>query len=153
MSPRTEWMLVIFGLVVFAQSGSALKCWVCASNASPLCGDPMNITEHQTTFHTKVCESGIYDASKPICRKIVKRENGDRVVIRQCSTPNVDEASITDGPCSSMAIAGTNVIESCHICSTDLCNSAPSASILHSLYIVALAFVGYHFFQTKYNVV
>ncbi|KZC08922.1 hypothetical protein WN55_00313 [Dufourea novaeangliae] len=134
-------------------TGSALRCWDCASNANALCGDPMNITEHQVTFHTKVCEAGLYDSSKPICRKTVRRENGERVVIRQCSTPNVDEADITDGPCSAMATGGRSVVESCHICSTDLCNSATSASIMQPLYIVALAFVGYHLFQSKYNVV
>lgn len=153
MSPKSEWMLLVFGLVLLAQSGSALRCWVCASNSNALCGDPMNITEHQATFQTKVCDGGIYDSSKPICRKIVKRENGDRVVIRQCSTPNVDEAHITDGPCSSMAISGPNVIESCHICSSDLCNSATSASIQHSLYIAAVALIGYNFFQSKYAAV
>lgn len=149
MSSRLEWMLVVFGLVLLAQSGSALRCWVCASNANPLCGDPMNITEHQSTFHTRTCDGGLYDSTKPICRKIVKRENGDRVVLRQCSTPNVDETQITDGPCSATMSSGPNV-ESCHICSTDLCNSATSASILHSVYIIALVFVGYNFFQSKY---
>ncbi|XP_031830792.1 uncharacterized protein LOC116426245 [Nomia melanderi] len=152
MSSRIECILVIFGLVLLAQSGSALRCWVCSSSSNALCGDPMNVTDHQATFHAKRCEESMpYDSSKPICRKIVKKENGERVVIRQCSTPNVDEADITDGPCSAMAISGPNVIESCHICSTDLCNSATSASILQSLYVIALAFVGYHFFQSKYN--
>ncbi|XP_076639581.1 UPAR/Ly6 domain-containing protein crok [Colletes latitarsis] len=152
MSSRFEWMLLALGLVVLARSGSALKCWDCASNMNALCGDPMNITEHQSTFHTKICESGYFETSKPICRKIVKRENGERVVIRQCSTPNVDEADITDGPCSAMAISGRSMIESCHICSTDLCNSATSASIVQSLYVAALAVVGFRFFQPKYNV-
>ncbi|XP_076662106.1 UPAR/Ly6 domain-containing protein crok [Halictus rubicundus] len=153
MSPRLEWTLVVFGLVLLAQSGSALRCWVCASNSNSLCGDPMNITEHQAMFHAKVCDNGPYDSSKTICRKIVKRENGDRVVIRQCSTPNVDEADITNGPCSAMAISGPSVIESCHICSTDLCNSATGVSIQRSLYIVALALIGYNFFQSKYTAV
>ncbi|CAD1472381.1 unnamed protein product, partial [Heterotrigona itama] len=85
-----------------------LRCWDCASNMNALCGDPLNITEHQTMFHTKICETGSYETSKHICRKIVKRVNGDRVVIRQCSTPNVDEVDIDDGPCSASAISGRN---------------------------------------------
>ena len=153
MSSRFDWMLVIVGLIVLARSGSALRCWDCASNMNTLCGDPMNVTEHQATFHTKTCEAGHYQTPTAICRKIVKRENGERVVIRQCSTPNVDEADIHDGPCSAMAISGRNVIESCHICSTDLCNSATSASVMQPLYIAALAVVSYRFYQTKYNVV
>ncbi|XP_053978209.1 uncharacterized protein LOC128876125 [Hylaeus volcanicus] len=149
MSSRLEWMLLALGLVLLARSGAALRCWDCASNTNALCGDPMNITEHQSTFRTKVCESGYYDTTKPICRKIVKRENGERVVIRQCSTPNVDEADIVNGPCSAMAISGRNMIESCHICSTDLCNSATSAPIMLPLYVVAMAAIGYRFFQSK----
>ncbi|XP_076169486.1 UPAR/Ly6 domain-containing protein crok [Ptiloglossa arizonensis] len=151
MSPRFVWMLLVLGLVVLARSGSALKCWDCASNFNALCGDPMNITEHHATFHTKVCESSFYETSKPICRKIVKRENSERVVIRQCSTPNVDETDIVDGPCSAMAMSGRSIIESCHICSTNLCNSATSASIMQSLYIVSLAVIGYRFLQSKHS--
>lgn len=68
-------------------AGSALKCWDCASNFNALCGDPMNITEHHATFHTKVCESSFYETSKPICRKIVKRgkriENFRLICIRK----------------------------------------------------------------------
>ncbi|XP_076247084.1 UPAR/Ly6 domain-containing protein crok [Calliopsis andreniformis] len=153
MSSRFEWMLMIFGLIVLAGSGSALRCWDCASNTNPLCGDPLNVTDHQTTFHTKICDANIYERVKPICRKIVKRENGERVVIRQCSTPNVDEADITDGPCSAMALSGRSVVESCHICSTDLCNSATSLSVVQPLYIAALALISYCFLQTKYNIV
>lgn len=147
---RITWMLVIFGLVVLAQSGLALRCWDCASNTNTLCGDPLNITDHQTLFHTKTCERS-YETSKHICRKTVRKENGEQVVIRQCSTPNVDEADIIDGPCSGSAISSRNVIESCHICSTDLCNFATSTSITQSLFIIALAIVSYRSLQSKYN--
>ncbi|CAK9810968.1 hypothetical protein ANTPLA_LOCUS6747 [Anthophora plagiata] len=153
MSSGLAWLLVVSGLIVFAQSGSALRCWDCASNKNALCGDPLNITEHQAIFHTKVCEAGTYETSKHICRKIVKRENAERVVIRQCSTPNVDEADIVDGPCSAMAVSGQNVIESCHICSTDLCNSATSVSVMQSLFVFALAIIGYCFFSSKHGIV
>ncbi|KAF3425071.1 hypothetical protein E2986_08132, partial [Frieseomelitta varia] len=129
----------------------ALRCWDCASNTNILCGDPLNITEHQTLFHSKICETGSYEPSKHICRKIVRRENGERVVIRQCSTPNVDEVDIVDGPCSGSVISGRNVIESCHICSTDLCNSATGTSITQSLFIIALGIVSYRSLQSKYN--
>ncbi|KOC65618.1 hypothetical protein WH47_01653, partial [Habropoda laboriosa] len=132
--------------------GSALQCWDCASNTNTLCGDPLNITQHQVTFHTKLCEAGSYETSKHICRKIVKRDNGERVVIRQCSTPNVDEADIVDGPCSATAMSGRSVIESCHICSTDLCNSATSVSVMQPLFVTALAIVGYCFLPSKHSV-
>lgn len=151
MGSRLTWTLVIFGLICVAQSGLALRCWDCASNMHSLCGDPLNITEHQAAFHTKYCEPGSYETSKQICRKIVKREHGERVVIRQCSTPNVDEADITDGPCSATAMSGRSIIESCHICSTDLCNSATSASIMQPLLIVSVAIVGYRFLPSKYK--
>ncbi|XP_034186240.1 UPAR/Ly6 domain-containing protein crok [Osmia lignaria lignaria] len=153
MSFRSAWALVIFSLVVLVRPGSALKCWDCASNMNALCADPMNVTEHQAMFHVKTCEAGFYETSKPICRKIVKRENGERVVIRQCSTPNVDEADIHDGPCSAMAISSRNVIESCHICSTDLCNSSTSASIMQPLFMLAMALIGYRYFQSKHGIV
>lgn len=153
MNSRSAWALVFFGLVVLARSGFALQCWDCASNMNALCNDPMNVTEHQAMFHAKTCETGPYESSKPICRKIVKRENGERVVIRQCSTPNVDEADIRDGPCSAMAISSRNVIESCHICSTDFCNSATNASIMKPLFVFAMAIIGYRYMQSKYNVV
>ncbi|KAK1132007.1 hypothetical protein K0M31_016149 [Melipona bicolor] len=70
---RITWMLVIFGLVVLAQSGLALRCWDCASNTNTLCGDPLNITDHQTLFHTKICETGPYETPKHICRKTVRK--------------------------------------------------------------------------------
>lgn len=70
-------------------------------------------------------------------------ENGERVVIRQCSTPNVDEADIVDGPCSATTTSGRSIIESCHICSTDLCNSAMGASITQPFFIATLALIGY----------
>ncbi|XP_017758444.1 PREDICTED: uncharacterized protein LOC108549537 [Eufriesea mexicana] len=153
MSSGLTFVLVICGLVVLAQSGLALRCWDCVSNTSNMCRDPLNITEHQKMFHTKTCEAVSYEMSKQICRKIVKRENGERVVIRQCSTPNVDEADIVDGPCSATTTAGQSIIESCHICSTDLCNSAMGASITQPLFIAALATIGYRSLQTKYNAV
>ncbi|XP_003692758.1 uncharacterized protein LOC100872601 [Apis florea] len=149
MSSTLGWVLIVAGLAASIQSGSALRCWDCASNANSLCGDPMNITDHHSTFHTKICESGTYETSKQICRKIVKRENGERVVIRQCSTPNVDEADIVDGPCSATAISTRNLIE-CHICSTDLCNSAMGVSVTQSLFMVTLAIIGYRYLQSKY---
>ncbi|KOX72519.1 hypothetical protein WN51_03113, partial [Melipona quadrifasciata] len=131
--------------------GLALRCWDCASNTNTLCGDPLNITDHQTLFYTKICDTELFETSKRICRKTVRKENGEQVVIRQCSTPNVDEADIVDGPCSGSAISGRNVIESCHICSTDLCNSATGTSITQSLFIIALAIVSYRSLQSKYN--
>lgn len=73
MSSVSSWILVVVGLIVSIQSGSALQCWDCASNTNPLCGDPMNVTDHHGIFHVKTCESGIYDTSRKICRKIVKR--------------------------------------------------------------------------------
>ncbi|XP_068967095.1 UPAR/Ly6 domain-containing protein crok-like [Bombus flavifrons] len=152
MSSRLTWMLVIFGLVVLSQSGLALRCWDCASNNNILCGDPLNITDHQAAFYTKLCETGSYEPVKHVCRKIVRRENNERVVIRQCSTLNVDEGDITDGPCSTTMTSGRNIIESCHICSTDLCNSATGASITQSLFVVALAIIGYRSLQSKYGI-
>ena len=76
-------------------------------------------------------------------------ENGERVVIRQCSTPNVDEADIVDGPCSATAISTRNLIE-CYICSTDLCNSAMGVSVTRSLFMVTLTIIGYCYVQSKY---
>ncbi|XP_076752656.1 UPAR/Ly6 domain-containing protein crok [Xylocopa sonorina] len=152
MSTRLAWVLAIFGLLVIARSGSALQCWDCASNTNPLCADPLNVTDHQIKFHTKICETRSYDTLKHICRKIVKRENGERVVIRQCSTPNVDEADIVDGPCSASAITSRNLIESCHICSTDLCNSAVSSAITQPLLIAALAIIGYRSLQSDHDI-
>ncbi|EFN89624.1 hypothetical protein EAI_09332 [Harpegnathos saltator] len=115
-----------------------------------MCDDPMNTTDHQTAFHVRTCEAGHYGSAKPICRKIVKREYGDRVVIRQCSTPYHDEVNIADGPCSTVSQPGHDVIESCHICSTDLCNSAISARTTRLLYAGTLTLFVYIFFQSKY---
>lgn len=151
MAFKAEWIFVVLALLALARSGSALRCWDCASNMNNMCGDPMNTTEHQATFHTKICESGPYESSKPICRKVVKKEYGERIVLRMCSTPNVDEVDIVDGACSSMGSMGRSVIESCHICSTDLCNSASGATATQLLYIGALALVGYRLFHSKYN--
>ncbi|XP_060819882.1 uncharacterized protein LOC132909221 [Bombus pascuorum] len=152
MSSRLTWMLVIFGLVVLSQSGLALRCWSCASDKNVLCGDPLNITDHQAAFYTKDCESESYEPIKHICRKFVKRENNERIIIRQCSTLNVDEEDITDGPCSTTMTSGRSIIESCHICSTDLCNSATGASITQSLLVVALAIIGYRSLHSKYGI-
>ncbi|KAG7205531.1 hypothetical protein KM043_007509 [Ampulex compressa] len=151
MAYRAEWILAILGLVLLARSGTALRCWDCASNLNSMCGDPMNVSDHQATFHTKICGAGPYETSKSICRKIVKRVNSQKVVIRQCSTPNIDEMDITDGECSPTATAGHGATESCHICSTDLCNSASDASAMHLLYVAALALAGYRFLSSKYG--
>ncbi|XP_031830784.2 UPAR/Ly6 domain-containing protein crok-like [Nomia melanderi] len=152
MSSRIEWMLVIFGLVLLAQSGSTLQCWNCSSDLEPLCGDLINITDYQRRFYATDCDEHIFDFIIPVCRKIVKTENGKRVVKRECWSVYKHQAHITDGPCNPLLkLDGISDNEYCFICSTDLCNSATSASILQSLYVVTLGFVGYHFFQSKYN--
>lgn len=147
-------VLMVFGVILLVTSGSALRCWVCSSNVNTMCDDPMNTTDHSAAFHIRTCEqypTG-YGTSKPICRKIIKRDYGERIVIRQCSTPNHDESNIVDGSCgTSMIQAGRDVIESCHICSTDLCNSATSASAMQLLYAGALCLV-YIFHSSKYCV-
>jgi len=76
-------------------------------------------------------------------------EHGDRVVIRQCSVPYHDEIDIVDGPCGS-SMTQQEHDESCHICSTDLCNSATTASTMQLLYAGALALLV--FYQFKYCV-
>lgn len=145
--------MLILGMTLFITSGSALRCWVCSSNVNNLCNDPMNTTDHQAAFHIRNCETDHYHSTKAICRKIVKQEYGQRVVIRQCSTPYHDEIDITDGLCGNSATqAGRDVIESCHICSTDLCNSATDASATRLLYIGALISFAYIFQQSKYGV-
>ncbi|KAH0945758.1 hypothetical protein HN011_004411 [Eciton burchellii] len=141
--------LLIFGLVLLATSGSALRCWVCSSNVNVVCNDPMNTTDHHAIFYVSTCDPGHYGGLKPICRKIVKREHGDRVVIRQCSVPYHDEIDIVDGPCGS-SMTQQEHDESCHICSTDLCNSATTASTMQLLYAGALALLV--FYQFKYCV-
>lgn len=149
-SERT--VTIIYGVILLAATGSALRCWDCSSNVNVMCADPMNTTDHQAAFHIKTCEAGHYGSSKPICRKIVKREFGERNVIRQCSTPYNDEINIVDGPCSSTMQSGHDVIESCHICSTDLCNSATTASTTRLLYTGTLTLLAYIFYQSKYSI-
>ncbi|EZA51647.1 hypothetical protein X777_08831 [Ooceraea biroi] len=116
-----------------------------------MCNDPMNTTDHQAVFHISTCDPGHYGSPKPICRKIVKREHGERVVIRQCSIPYHDEIDIVDGACGS-SMTGQGRDESCHICSTDLCNSATTASTMRLLYAGALTLFVYTFYQSKYCV-
>ncbi|KAL6439285.1 hypothetical protein ACFW04_003871 [Cataglyphis niger] len=143
--------ILILGMAFFVTSGSALRCWVCSSNVNVMCNDPMNTTDHQADI--KTCYTDHYSSSKAICRKIVKQDNGERIVIRQCSTPYHDEIDVVDGLCgNSMTQPGRGVIESCHICSTDLCNSATDASATRLLYIGALISFGYIFHQSKYGV-
>ncbi|XP_032662936.1 uncharacterized protein LOC116840392 [Odontomachus brunneus] len=143
---------IIVGVVLLVASGSALRCWDCSSNVNAMCADPMNTTDHQAAFHVRTCEPGHYGSAKPICRKIVKREYGDRIVIRQCSTPYNDEINIDDGPCSSTMQSGHGVIESCNICNTDLCNSATTASTTRLLYAGTLTLLACIFYQSKYSV-
>lgn len=143
--------LVVF-LAIFASSGYALRCWDCASNVNSMCNDPMNTTEHQALFHVKDCGRGSYANVRTLCRKMVTREDGERVVIRSCYSPNHDEMDTTDGPCSTQTMSGRSIIESCHICSTDLCNSANGLSTMRPLYLVGLGLAGYYFlFGSKYN--
>lgn len=143
--------IIILGLSLFVASGSALRCWVCSSNVNVMCNDPMNTTDHQAAFHIRTCDPGPYGSSKPICRKIVKREYGERIVIRQCSTPYHDEIDVIDGQCgNSMTQPGRDVIESCHICSSDLCNSATTISAMRLLYTTVIIFLAYTFHQSKY---
>ncbi|XP_035733069.1 uncharacterized protein LOC118446489 [Vespa mandarinia] len=151
MISNTFWMLLTVFLTIFANSGSALKCWECSSHMNAMCGDPMNTTEHQVMFHVKECGRGPYASSRPICRKMVKRDGGDHVVIRSCAIPNHDETDITDGPCSPLMTNGRDMVESCHICSTDLCNSASDLSTMQLLYIAGFILIGYLFFESNYN--
>lgn len=65
--------LLIFNNVFTYVIGLALRCWDCASNNNVLCADPLNITDHQAAFYTKLCETGSYEPVKHVCRKIVRR--------------------------------------------------------------------------------
>ncbi|KAK2587853.1 hypothetical protein KPH14_003950 [Odynerus spinipes] len=153
MAVNVFWMSLVV-LAIFVGSGSALRCWDCSSNVNALCNDPMNTTEHQAIFHVKDCRRGPYANVKTVCRKIVTREDGERVVIRSCSMPNHDEMETSDGPCSPQMMSGRSIVESCHICSTDLCNSASGLSTMRSLYFTGLALILYRFFfESKYEAV
>ncbi|XP_043501034.1 uncharacterized protein LOC122523392 [Polistes fuscatus] len=150
MISNTSWTLLPIFLIIFANSGSALKCWDCSSHTSAMCGDPMNSTDHQVMFHVKDCGRALYNNNRSICRKMVIRDGGERIVIRSCAVPNTDEMEITDGICGSLT-SNQGITESCHICSTDLCNSASGLSTTLSLYIAGFILVGYRFFQSKYD--
>ncbi|XP_066583117.1 UPAR/Ly6 domain-containing protein crok-like [Prorops nasuta] len=153
MATGAQCLLLIFALIVLVQSGSALRCWECQSNSNQLCGDLSNTTEHHRLFHDRLCEQGVtnfYQNHVQVCRKIVKKEYGQRIVIRSCSTLNPDEQGITDGVCGqSMLGSRSSTIESCHICSTDLCNSATSTSAMQLLYASTLLLAIYNFFSSK----
>lgn len=128
---RISWTIALLLLIALVQCASALKCWQCTSNLSPACGDPMNNTEHHGTFHIQDCDSTSqhpYSYGRHVCRKVVRRVHGQREIIRQCAEPTPEERDITDGPCSQMAQPSYVTVESCHICSTDFCNSATSIS-------------------------
>ncbi|XP_015178518.1 PREDICTED: uncharacterized protein LOC107067473 [Polistes dominula] len=154
MVSNTSWMILAIFLIIFANSGSALRCWDCSSHTSAMCGDPMNSTDHQVMFHVKECGRGMYNNNRPICRKTVLKDGGERIVIRSCAIPNIDENDITDGTCGSLAKNNQGITESCHICSTDLCNSASGLSTTLSLYIVGFIFIGYRFLiQSKIQLI
>jgi hypothetical protein len=144
-------LVILLCVTLFVTSGSALRCWVCSSNVNSMCADPMNTSDHHSTFHIHTCEPAGHYGSKSICRKIVKREFGERIVIRQCSTPYHDEVNTVDGPCSTNSQPGHDVIESCHICSTDLCNSATSLPTTRLLYVGTLTLFAYIFYLSKYG--
>ncbi|KAK0179089.1 hypothetical protein PV327_007912 [Microctonus hyperodae] len=144
----------IFAIVAFAfviQSGAALRCWTCTSDRSPECGDPMNITEHHKDFHTRDCEAAANPNSygyneKSICKKLVQRENGRLVVRRSCEIPGPEERDITNGPCASHDTTHSHVtVVSCHICNTNLCNSATSMSGSKLFFLSSIIFVASRF--------
>lgn len=139
-------MSLVVLLAIFTSSGFALRCWDCSSNVNQMCNDPMNTTDHQAMFHVTDCKSVQFANVKMICRKIVTREDGQRVIIRSCSIPNHAEMESTDGVCDPQIMSG-RIIESCHICSTDLCNSASGLSTMRSLYFAGLCFIGHLFFS------
>lgn len=150
MASNTFWISLVCLLAIFTSSGSALRCWDCSSNTNQMCNDPMNTTDHQALFHVADCKTGQYANVKTVCRKIVMREDGQRVIVRSCSIPNHDEMENNDGACSPQIMSG-HIIESCHICSTDLCNSASGLSTMRSLYFVGLCLIGHLFFsESKY---
>ncbi|XP_012267569.1 uncharacterized protein LOC105692736 [Athalia rosae] len=129
MSAVLQVTLLVLAAVL--HQGSALRCWECSSNSSPECGDPITDSEHHQRFHTKDCDATLsqhpYSYEKSVCRKTVQRSNGKKVVIRACAIPYPDERDITDGVCSTVPTASHITIESCHVCTTDLCNGAHSA--------------------------
>ncbi|KAF7990312.1 hypothetical protein HCN44_000117 [Aphidius gifuensis] len=132
MASNINWIIATLTFAVIIQSGMALRCWTCTSDRSPECGDPMNITEHQRNFQTRDCEAtssaSMYGSSvQSICKKMVTRENGRTVIRRSCEIPTQEEKNIQNGPCPPNAAVGSHIIvESCHVCSSDLCNSAIS---------------------------
>ncbi|XP_012272913.1 uncharacterized protein LOC105695693 [Orussus abietinus] len=140
------WTLAILVLAALATRGSSLRCWQCSSDMNSVCGDPMNNTEHHSLFHTRDCETTFaqhpYPYEKAVCRKIVQRVHGERVIVRACAIPNPDERDIVDGPCTPVVSASYITIESCHICRTDLCNSATSLSGLSAKGLLGFAAIG-----------
>lgn len=127
---NTVLKVAILVLVAVLHQGSALECWQCDSNSSPECDDPITQSEHHKSFHIKNCDSTLSTyrstSEKQICRKTVQIENGKKVVIRACSLPYPQERDITDGVCSPDTVPSNTIIQSCHICSTDVCNGAHS---------------------------
>ncbi|XP_034934728.1 protein quiver-like [Chelonus insularis] len=151
MASNSFWILALVAFVFLIQSSVSLRCWTCTSDRSPECGDPMNITQHHKDFHTRDCEATASQNSyayneRSICKKLVQRENGREVIRRSCEIPGPEERDITNGPCASHDSTHSHVtIVSCHICNTDLCNSATSLSGSQILFLTAIAFVASSF--------
>ncbi|XP_015518517.2 UPAR/Ly6 domain-containing protein CG9338 [Neodiprion pinetum] len=135
----------LFVLAAVLYQGEALRCWHCSSDSSPDCGDVITYSEHNRQFHTADCEADLrqnpYTFARPVCKKIVEIKNGARIVIRKCDSPLPDERDITDGVCSTVPSPSHVTVESCHVCTTDLCNGAHSA-LGHASVMTSLLFFG-----------
>ncbi|XP_008552222.1 uncharacterized protein LOC103574533 [Microplitis demolitor] len=151
MASNYVWIFAVVAFAFLIQSGESLRCWSCVSDQPGACGDPLNITSHHQTFHTRDCDSTANQNSyvyneKFVCKKVVQRENGRLVVRRSCEIPGPEERDIKDGKCVAHDTTHSHVtMVSCHICSTDLCNSATSLSGSKVFLISAAVFIGSRF--------
>lgn len=135
-------MYIIYYYLIYSSSRiNLLKCRVNKSYIEIGIKSKKKKKETKSRFETRILLKNYWLFS----------DGGDRVVIRSCAIPNHDETDITDGPCSPLMTNGRDMVESCHICSTDLCNSASSLSTTQSLYIVGFILIGYRFFKSNYN--
>lgn len=123
-------LLVLFLTV---DQGEGLRCWLCSSESNPSCADPFNATSRVPKYALVDCDARassahqqFYQQQRAVCRKSIRLVREERVTTRGCAWVPMDDQG---DDCKDEKTPSFVKIESCSSCTTDACNSAPSAAI------------------------
>ncbi|XP_038052519.1 uncharacterized protein LOC119725245 [Patiria miniata] len=116
-----KWIFALIFVSVCVGTGSALKCYNCATG---VCNDPFSATD--ATEET--CTAGVDDAC-------LKSKLADVVTLRGCASSSVCSSAGGTDSCKSAEALGIRADNCC--CTTELCNSATKGGVSAVVLVMA----------------